>query len=396
VPYRVPTKTWALRRLAEVSIAAAHERVRGGPALGEGDVPRSPEEITAEWLTTVLCSATPGARVRSVTAHRGSVGTTTRRALKLTYNDVGTAAGLPARLFVKCTSALAQRIMLGLGGFIYGEPGFYIHVRPELDIEAPIGYFGAVDWRSWRSIVLIEDVVSTRGARFWEPSTKITRERIEALLSDLAGWHGALWDSSRLAEWRWLKTPADQMRVIDALIGLADRTAVGAERARRVIPAAVRSRESDLYVAMRRSMQIASRRPLTYLHGDLHIANTYLTRQGKIGVADWQIGLQGSWAYDYAYIVASALAVEDRRAWEHDLLDFYLDRLASAGGGRIHREDAWLAYRQAPFYPYFAWVYTIGRSRLQPKFQPDEVSLVMLERISAAIDDLDSLRAVGL
>jgi hypothetical protein len=41
-------------------------------------------------------------------------------------------------------------------------------------------------------------------------------------------------------------------------------------------------------------------------------------------------------------------------------------------------------------------VYTIGRSRLQPKFQPRQVSLSMIERIATAIDDLDSLGAVGL
>ena len=108
------------------------------------------------------------------------------------------------------------------------------------------------------------------------------------------------------------------------------------------------------------------------------------------------IGLQGSWAHDCAYIIASALEVEDRRAWERDLLDFYLERLAAAGGGRIARDTAWHAYRRAMFYPYLAWVYTIGRSRLQPEFQPDETSLAMIGRIAAAIDDLDSPRAVGL
>jgi hypothetical protein len=38
----------------------------------------------------------------------------------------------------------------------------------------------------------------------------------------------------------------------------------------------------------------------------------------------------------------------------------------------------------------------MGRSRLQPNFQPDGVSLTMIERISTAIDDLDSLGVVGL
>jgi hypothetical protein len=113
-------------------------------------------------------------------------------------------------------------------------------------------------------------------------------------------------------------------------------------------------------------------------------------------VCDWQVGLRGSWAYDYSYLLATALEIEDRRAWEHDLLDFYLEQLAAAGGEPVPRARAWQAYRQALFYPYFAWLYTIGRSRLQPNFQPREVSLMMIERIAAAIADLGSFGAVGL
>jgi aminoglycoside phosphotransferase (APT) family kinase protein len=147
---------------------------------------------------------------------------------------------------------------------------------------------------------------------------------------------------------------------------------------------------------MRRSMQIASEGPHTYLHGDLHIANTYLTREERAGVADWQVGLRGSWAHDYAYLVATALEIEERRACEQELLDYYLERLAAAGGESIPKPTAWNAYRQAMFYPYFAWVYTLGRSRIQPRFQPAEVSLTLIERIAAAIEDLDSFGAVGL
>jgi aminoglycoside phosphotransferase (APT) family kinase protein len=143
-------------------------------------------------------------------------------------------------------------------------------------------------------------------------------------------------------------------------------------------------------------MQLAADGPSTYLHGDLHIANTYLTREGAMGVADWQTGLRGCWAHDYAYLLASAVEPAERRRIEHELLDFYLDRLAHHGGPSIPRHHAWEAYRRSTLYPYFAWIYTIGRSRLQPRFQPDEVSLTMIRRIATAIDDLDSLGAVGL
>jgi hypothetical protein len=392
----VTTKSWAAKRVAQVLAASALERVHGRRAVSAMDVPRSPDEVNPKWLTATLCSRTPGARVRSVRSARASVGTTSRAALEVTYDDAGTAAGLPTRLFVKSTPALAQRIMLGLGGLLHGEPGFYTHVRPGLEIEAPIGYFAAVDARSWRSIVVMEDVASTRSARFWQPFTQVTREGIEDLLTNMAKWHGALWDSPRLAEWRWLKTPAEQMRVIDTLIGLADRRAAGADRARAVIPPALRRRQADLHAALRRSMQIASHGTRTYLHGDLHVANSYVTAAETVGIVDWQVGLQGSWAFDYAYILTTALAVEDRRAWEHDLLEFYLEHLTAAGGAAIPTDMAWRAYRQATLYPFFAWMYTIGRSRLQPKFQPRQVSLSMIERIATAIDDLDSLGAVGL
>jgi hypothetical protein len=387
---------WALRRAAQLLADDARQRLgKVGPVSAQG-VPRSPGQITEDWLTAMLCADIPGAGVESVRAVGSSVGTTTRSTLELTYNDAGASAGLPTRLFVKCASTAPQRLMLGLGGFIQNEPSFYAHVRPGLEIEAPIGYCGAVDGRSWHSIVLLEDVTATRGASFWKPGTKIARPDIEHLLSQVARWHGTLWESRQLAARRWLKSPGEQMRVIDALIGLADRRKPGARRARAVIPSTLRDRQADLFAGMRRAMELASHGARTYLHGDLHIANTYRTRDQRLGIADWQVGLQGSWAFDYAYLVATALDVGDRREWEHDLLDFYLDQLAAAGGGRITRDDAWQAYRQATLYPYFAWVYTIGRSRLQPRFQPDQVSLVMIERIAAAIEDLDSLGAVGL
>lgn len=372
------------------------KRVTRRRARNAQDVPRRPQEVSPEWLTAVLCSDTPGARVSSVIGVRRSVGTTSRQAYEVTYNEAGAAAELPARLFVKCTTTLGQRLMLGLGGLIEGEPGFYQHIRPRLEIEAPIGYFAAVDRRSWRSIVVMEDVIGTRGARFWVPTIRITRGQIEDLLSSMAVWHGTLWESAWLKQWPWLKTPLQQMRVIDALIWLADRTRAGAERARALIPVAVRSRQAELYDAMRRSMEALSDGPRTYLHGDLHIANAYLMPTSRLGIVDWQVGLHGSWAYDFAYMIATALQVEDRRAWERELLDFYLERLVAAGGEEVPRATAWQAYRRATFYPYFAWLYTIGRSRLQPQFQPDEVSLTLIGRIATAIEDLDSFGALGM
>jgi hypothetical protein len=392
-----PTKTDVLRRVGRTVRAEARLRLRDHRPLAPGAVPRHPRQLTPGWLTAALCRHVPGARVLSARPSRAlTSGTTTRQALELTYNEPGTLAGLPRQVFVKCTSSLAQRLMLGMGGLISGESGFYERVRPRLDIEAPTGYFGSVDPGSWRSVVVIEDVVSTRRARFWQPETPVSRSQIEDLVANMAGWHGTLWETRALQEWDWLRTPADQGRLIGSLLGLADSTRAGARRAEGVIPGGLRGRQADLLEGMRRSMSLLGRRPHTYLHGDLHIANAYLTSDGSMGVCDWQVGLKGCWAYDFAYLLSTALAVQDRRDWEGELLRFYLERLQAAGGRPPAFEDGWLAYRQATFYPYFAWIYTLGRSRLQPRFQPDSVSLTMIARISAAIKELDSLAAIGL
>ncbi len=394
--YTVPTKAWALKRVVGVLAAGTDERLHNRPAVAPGDVPRSPRDVSPEWLSAVLCAGTPGARVIAVAVTAPGIGTTTRASLELTYNEAGAAGGLPTRVFVKCTTGLAQRIMLGLGGLIHGEPGFYAHVRPLVEIEAPLGYHGAVAARSWRSIVVMEDVVRTRGARFWRPSSSLSRPQIEDLLASAARWHGALWDSPRLGEWKWLKTPAEQMAMIDALLSLADRTRAGVQRAHGVIPARLSKRQHHLQDALRASMWLASQGPLTYLHGDLHIANTYTMDERTMGVCDWQTSLRGSWVHDYAYLVATSLEVEDRREWERDLLAFYLEQLAAAGGPSLATGEAWNSYRQALFYPYFAWLYTLGRSRLQPNFQPAETGLALVRRLAAAIDDLASFAAIGV
>ncbi len=88
-------------------------------------------------------------------------------------------------------------------------------------------------------------------------------------------------------------------------------------------------------------MQSIAQGPMTYLHGDLHVANTYLTAEGTVGVCDWQCGLQGSWVHDYAYIVATAPDIEDRRAWERELLRLYLNTWPRRAGRLRRRRRGW-------------------------------------------------------
>src|SRR5260370_16861592 len=115
-----------------------------------------------------------------------------------------------------------------------------------------------------------------------------------------------------------------------------------------------------------------------------------------MGFGGWEGKMQGGWAYDYAYFVGSACEPDDRRRWERELLELYLERLERAGGKAPSFDEAWLRYRQCLFYPYSAWAFTIGRAFYQPKMQPEDICLAIIKRLATSIDDLNTFEPCGI
>lgn len=85
----------------------------------------------------------------------------------------------------------------------------------------------------------------------------------------------------------------------------------------------------------------------TLLHGDTHIGNIFFSpsmypspkRKGKIGFLDWSALHFGSCFHDVVYFLTSTLTVQDRRKYEWEILDRYLDMLYQRGGLRFDRRD---------------------------------------------------------
>lgn len=359
------------------------------------EIPMKKSEVSAQWLTAVLAAEHPGAEVESYEIVEAGAGTTSRWRATVSYNEAGRRAGLPEHLFAKTTTTFTQRLTQYLAHALPGEPGFFQHLRPRLDIEAPHGYFGAADMRTGRSLTLLEDIGVTKNARFCTPMEPVTRKQMQDLLANMAVWHGHYWESPELKTRDWLKTPSAHFRNFDKLLGMQKRATVGLRRAPEVVPDTLPPVQHELYAACEQALLIAEQGPQTLLHGDPHIGNAYVRDGGRMGFTDWQLVLRGSWAFDVTYTMTSGLTVENRRAWERELIEFYVDRLHAAGGPDLPFEAAWLAYRQQTLYPYFAWMITIGRSVIMPEFQPDDVCREIVHRTSTAIMDLDALQAVN-
>src|SRR5262245_47306608 len=174
-------KGWLAGRAIAVGASTLTEKVRRKPVRRLDEVPGTVRDITEEWLTGWLCRGVSGARVTSFSIPAGSAGTSTRAALRVGYNAEGTRAGLPTELFLKLASSYRQRVLLGSADAQRGEVVFFTVLRPKIDMETPRGFGGAIDQRSWKSVVLMEDVAATKGATFVEPVHPLERKQVEDL-----------------------------------------------------------------------------------------------------------------------------------------------------------------------------------------------------------------------
>ena len=385
--------------VGRVGYQIAKERLVRPRPTSLREVPPSPEALTTEWLTRALCDGVPGAAVLGYELGARNDGTSARRAMRMTYNDAGRDAALPEALFTKSGPTFLNRMVGAGAGLARVESSFYALVRPLLDIESPTTLYSAYDPVSHRQMLITDDVTVTRGASFGTALDRtLIREQAEQIVDTLAGLHARFWQAPLQRMFgSWLQDAHEVTVTLNVAIGAAARILSGFERARAVIPPSVYARRAEVHPALMRSQEInVSTGPQTFLHGDVHPGNWYVTGDGRMGLYDWQLSVRGGPARDLAYALSTHLTIEQRRSWEHELLDRYLRRLEEAGvKPELTAAELFLGYRQQMCYAMLAWLATIGRSPLQPKYQPDEISLANLERITAAFDDLDTLSAVG-
>jgi thiamine kinase-like enzyme len=362
--------------------------------LSRADLPLSYESITPAWLTSVLASGHPGAEVVSCRLSDPDEGTSSRRRIFLTWNEAGTHAGLPASVFCKGTLRLESRYLLGMNGGVEAEVAFYNVVRPGLAIEAPEPYFANFDPHTFNSIIVMRDL--TGEAEFCRHTLTLTLERAQSQMKLLGTLHAKYYESPELAATlspfnTWEKYFAATVHEA----GFGEACPRGFAEARDVIPARLYRRAGEVWPATLKSVERHRELPRTFVHSDTHLKNWYVAASGAMGLNDWQCACKGNWGRDVSYCISTALAIDDRRAWERDLLRFYLDRLRAAGGPPIAFDDAWRIYRQQLFSALAWWTGTLGQPPEAPKMQPRDSALEFIKRMTHAINDLDALESFG-
>jgi len=367
---------------------------RGQKVYDPAVLPVSFDDITAQWLTGTLCREHPGAEVVDWRAESVEQGTTNRVRLHVVYNAAGQNAGLPTLLFCKASHGLSNRVTLALSSAAEAEVNFYNNVRPLLDIEAPRAAFANVDANTFNSIVILEDL-SGVVSEFCTQRTTITRAQAEDQVALLARVHAAGYRDPRVRDHverftTWVEYFNNTLR-----LGMREGSEAGFRRADDLIPPRLHQRHTEIWPATIAAVELNHTLPPTLAHGDVHLKNWYITHTGRMGLSDWQCVSRGHWGRDFGYTIGTALTIEDRRAWERDLLAFYLDRLHAAGGPNVSFDEGWLHYRQQLMTALTWWTITYNPAPGMPDMQPIETAREFVKRLATAIDDIESLDSFG-
>jgi hypothetical protein len=358
------------------------------------EFPKRAEELTPELLTAALAERRPGVVVEGLRvleqAHcdSGSASTAARAVLDLDYAP-GHDEGLPSRVVLKTVL-----IRPGAPGVMYeNEVRFYRQLRPELDIETPQAYASIYDEASGSFGVVLEDL-RLRSARFPDATGSMTQQEIMDALRHLARLHARFWSSPRFSrDLGWLWTPCsggfhDFMRAggFELIRDQIEGTPYKQEllvRLGRTLP--------ELWELLWQAQAILASEPTTLLHGDAHLGNTYLLPGGRAGLLDWQLMNRGRWAHDVTYLLMTALETDFRRRHERELLAGYLEELR--GGGVEDApglDDAWLLHRQTAI-----WGFLVGWCITPVENYGEEILRANLERLTAAVEDLETFDALS-
>lgn len=380
---------------AQIQQAYEREAANAGPVTRADEIPLGYEHITAEWLTAVLTArSSSDVKVTGFRLSEPDEGTSSRRRIYLEYNEAGEADGLPKSVFCKSTHHLENRYIIGMNGGIEAEVTFFDKVRERLDLIAPDCVHAAFNPDSLNSIVILRDMEGE--VEFCNYDTPLTEELARSQMRGLATLHAAFYESpeldTTLGAWN---TWEDYFRITAEEAGFELACKRGFSEAREVIPPALFRHEAAIWPATLDAIALHAKLPRTLVHGDPHLKNWYIAGPDSMGMNDWQCSCKGHLSRDLSYCISAALTVEQRRAWERDLVGYYVDLMREKGVTTIDFDEVWLSYRAQMFGALAWWTGTLGQPPEAPEMQPRDASMAFIERMTHAMDDLDSLGAVA-
>ena len=191
------------------------------------EIPRTAEDITAEWLTEALRQSgyLGEGRVASVRLDPTGVGQGLAAAVeRATVTYSGAAGSAPETLIAKIPSQHARtRELFTEFGLYEREARFYLELAEEVGIPIPKLYYGDFDAVTGSFVLLLEDLGTANAD---DPVIDCSIDDARTVVQNSAVMHARWWNSDRLGQLPWLRQQADPASAQRSRQHTCDRGAV--------------------------------------------------------------------------------------------------------------------------------------------------------------------------
>ncbi len=349
-------------------------------------IPRTPEDITPQWLGATLGIEVTDVHVTSIGT--GQTGATYRVSAR--YSAAAQSPTPPATFAVKLPAqddTVRERVALGY----LSEVEFYSTVTTEVAIPVPRCYHSEISPDGTDFVLILADMAP---AEQGDQIAGCTSAEAVLAVEALAGLHGPSWGERRFFDLPSIVMPKPGDEA--AAKGMGDVAVMAANITLEKLGGSVSDEDRDTLLTSMSLVTpwlLAEPDRFSLLHGDYRLDNLlYDPDRTRVTVVDWQTMGVGLPARDLTYFTATSLAPEDRAAVERQLVERYHAALLTHGVTDYDVETCWQDYRlgvlQAPLITVLGFAFAASTER------GDEMVLTMLRRGCRAIRELDAIDLV--
>lgn len=312
------------------------------------DLRPPPFPISVHELTTDMLSDSLGLPVSAFTptrigADRGMLGEIFL--LDLEYDDG--AAG-PASIVAKFAALREGSLASARRGRAHErELRCFVELLVDTPVDAP-DCFGAWYDPETAHFLLLQSAVDNDGAV--DQITGLSVDDARLVLRQVARLHARWWRDPTITELDWLPRLDGEGRVHNLTTIAGAGWAGLCDLLEDHLTPSERGLGAELPARVEHALRTVAALPSTLIHSDLRADNLlFAPDHSAVTLIDWQGCGLGPPGFDLAYFMAQSLTVDDRRANEAELLEFYRAELDAAGVA-LTTEEVRAGYAESMIY----------------------------------------------
>ncbi|MDE0757993.1 MAG: DUF1679 domain-containing protein [Pseudomonadales bacterium] len=297
--------------------------------------PQSPEALTAAWLTDIMQSSAElpsNIQVQTFSVEPvgeivGVIGEVVR--IRLNYSATCQA---PSSVVIKFAHRNPENRAIANNTRMYErEVMFFNEIASHIDTPLTRCYFAEMDLSTGGNAVVIEDLIDYRVG---DQVTGINLAQVKMVVDTIAPLHARFYG-------RWQQDFGHMMSIdsdeyIDSFLpGFLGSWEMAIKNFPACFPKILLDAMPAYVDGLGGIMKMMGERTMTFIHGDVRMDNAMFGQGGPgqqpVIMIDWQNMMISNPLQDLAWLAATSLKVEVRRAIEEDMLGYYYEAMKGHG-----------------------------------------------------------------